>query len=144
MPTVLQLVVDDTLLAFSNLHNRADFSRFLDSAVRLGTTLGQMQEAARYDDAPRVLELLPWFVADLDCLSGDLLAEWREAADTVKRAALGAPIELLPRWVADKQKRAREHGWEPIGSRRPYDRVSASTPTPAPNKPRLMLVTNNE
>lgn len=118
IPTVLQLVVDNVLLSYLNLHNFTDFSQCIDVAVRLGAWFGQLQEAARHDDAPRVLELLPWLMKDLDYLhlSGDLLAEWQEVANTVKRAAMGASINLLPSWVAEQQKQVQELGWKPAGN----------------------------
>lgn len=138
-PTVLQLVVDDVLLS---LHNQADFSQCIHRTLIMGATLGQMQEAARINDTPRVLELLPWFVLSLDCLTGDQLAEWLEVADMVKRAALGAPVWLRPAWVAVKQKWVQEHGRHPIGSGRPYDKIRVSEP--APKKAHLTLVSRNE
>ncbi len=140
-PTVLQLVVDDVLLSYINLHNQADFSQCIHAALKMGVTLGQMQEAARIDDAPRVLELLPWFVSSLDCLTGDLLAEWLEVVDAVKWAAMGASIDLLPTWVASRQKWVQKHGWHPIGSARPYDKLYLSKP--AQKKVHLELVVKN-
>lgn len=140
-PTVLQLVVDDVLLSYLNVLAVADFSECLGQALNLGSTLGQMQEAARIDDEPRVLELLPWLVSSLDCMNGDLLAEWLETADLVRRAALGAPVKLLPKWVAEKQEWVQQHGWPPLGSSRPYDKIRASAPKS--NKPHLRLVANN-
>lgn len=140
-PTVLQLVVDDVLLSYINLHNFADFSQCVHAALNMGATLGQMQEAARIDDAPRVLELLPWFVSSLDCLTGELLAEWLEVADMVKRAAMGAPVALLPAWVAEKQKWVQQYGWQPIGSGRPYEKIRVAEPTP--KKAHLVLVASN-
>lgn len=141
MPTVLQLVVDDVLLSYHNLHNYADFSQCIHTALAMGATLGQMQEAALNEDAGRVLELLPWFTSSLDCLTGDLLGEWLEVADMVKRAAMGAPVSLLPAWVAEKQKWVQQYGWQPIGSGRPYAKIRVAEP--APKKACLVLVANN-
>ena len=141
-PTVLQLVVDDVLLAFINLPGTVQFGNWTGRAIIIASTLGQMQEAARLDDAPRVLELLPWLVDSLDVFEGSLLDEWLAIADTIKRAALGAPVSMLPSWVAAKQKRVSKNEWEAIGCGRPFKKVAASLP--APKKPNLRLVAYNE
>ncbi len=145
MPTVLQLVVNDVLLSYWNLPNFVDCRQNITAAIQTAGILGQMQEAARIDDAPRVLELLPWFIAALDCMSGDVLAEWLDVADTVKRAAMGAPLHLLPAWVIQKYEWVQDYGWQPVGSGRPYEKACVRAPRkPAPKRPILALVANNE